>query len=335
MNGTTVSRPIRSDPPMQQPPQEPLSSDKIEEEAKNPLLPRMWRVMFADYKNQPIVADDAGLGVREGLDVSVGPSDIVPPGEGMSVFERVRDGLLDLHELFLEGKGSSEKAKAIRNATDEPWLNLSDEQQDIFNGLAQDLLDAQEVKSEPELPSIPPADPGVLEAAMLQHNGRYFEALARLRENRSSKPFSLLSFFRGRCWEGLDEPRVALMFFNHAHKLAPKHEEFEAAALGVLADAYPEKGRAEVQRIIEKAQAESPIVVIRACEIAFHHAQESENEAKAREIYDPLTLALHEACSSLQSGNGRWKPRVISEYQPYLSCAIFLVGNLLSQHQQD
>src|SRR5437870_3715203 len=70
-----------------QPSQEPGSSDRIEQEAKKPPLPLMCRVMFTDDKNQPIVADDAGLGVREGIDVSVGPNDIVPPGEGMSVFD--------------------------------------------------------------------------------------------------------------------------------------------------------------------------------------------------------------------------------------------------------
>lgn len=241
-------------------------------------------------------------------------------------FAKVRDGLLDLHELFLVGHGSSEKAKAIRDAADEPWFDLSDEQQETLNGLTRDLLDAQEVTSEPELESIPPVEPGVLEAVMLQHDGRYSEALELLRQHRSSKPFSRISFFRGRCWEELNEPRVALMFFNHAHKLAPTNEEYRAAALGSLAKAYPEQGRAKVQEILERAHAESPIVVIRACEIAFQTAQESVNEEKAKATYDGLTLSLHEALVNLQGRNGLWKPRIISEYQPIYSVVFSLIA---------
>lgn len=72
---------------MQPPSQELVSLDRMDQEAKKPPLPLMYRVMFADDKNQPIVADDAGLGVREGIDVSVGPNAVVPAGQGMSVFD--------------------------------------------------------------------------------------------------------------------------------------------------------------------------------------------------------------------------------------------------------
>lgn len=54
----------------------------------------MYRAMLADQNDEPLVADDNGLGVRDNSyvphDVSVGANDIVPPSEGMSVFRDVK-----------------------------------------------------------------------------------------------------------------------------------------------------------------------------------------------------------------------------------------------------
>lgn len=54
-----------------------------------PQIPRMCRAMFAAQNDEPVVADDNGLGVRDNSymphDVSVGANGIVPPSEGMSL----------------------------------------------------------------------------------------------------------------------------------------------------------------------------------------------------------------------------------------------------------
>ena len=54
-------------------------------------------------------------------------------------FEKVYDGFISLHILNLKGEGNSAEAKAIRDSLDEPWFNLSDEQQEKLNRMVTKL----------------------------------------------------------------------------------------------------------------------------------------------------------------------------------------------------
>lgn len=241
-------------------------------------------------------------------------------------FSQVREELLALHDLIIDGKGNSEKANKIRNASDEAWFELEEEQQDIINGLSSDLLDMQKVVEEPKMEVVPPAPQGVFEAFALMHDGKAIEALDLLRKNKQFKPFSRICYFRGRCWEALREPRTALVFFRHAHRLAPYNEEYEAAELGALADANLKDGRDSVQWILNNTRESSPIVVMRACEIAFQDAQRSVDQDTARAVYEKLIHALHDALGNLQGRGELWKPRPMSEHQPIYSALFSLVA---------
>lgn len=217
-------------------------------------------------------------------------------------YRLVHDGILDLHELFFLDKQRSEEADAIRDEMDEPWLEISDQQQRLLSGLSMDLNDIKQV-AEPEKAVGPMAGPKIMKALEHQHDGRFAEALELLRDSKDSKPFSRISYYRGRNWEGLNEPRTALLFFKHACQLAPFNDLYQASALGALCAAFPKKGTAEVERVLANFgpfmtlpldNFPGPMLAIRASEIKFDeiHQTASEDE-KLNEEYSKIARALH------------------------------------------
>ncbi len=145
-------------------------------------------------------------------------------------YRKVLDGLLRMHELFVAGERESNEIRQLRNDIDEPYSDLTEEDREAIEGLSTDLFDVEKIASEPILDHLPQADEKVQKALLAQHSGHYDEALRLLRESKSSKPFSRISYFRGRNWEGKGEPRVALLFFNHAVRLDPENEEYKSSA---------------------------------------------------------------------------------------------------------
>ena len=145
-------------------------------------------------------------------------------------YRKVLDGLLRLHELFVAGERESNDVRQLRNDIDEPYTDLTEEEREAIEGLSTDLFDVAKITSEPILEQIPSAEECVQRALSAQHSGNYDEALKLLREGKSSKPFSRISYLRGRSWWGKGEPRVALLFFNHAAQLDPENEKYQVLA---------------------------------------------------------------------------------------------------------
>src|SRR4051812_37382723 len=85
-------------------------------------------------------------------------------------FIQVQNELVELNELALRGEGESKEAKAIRDGSDQAWFELTEEQQDVLNGLSSDLLDMQYCVEEATLDVTPPASPGVFAAIQELHN---------------------------------------------------------------------------------------------------------------------------------------------------------------------
>jgi len=144
-------------------------------------------------------------------------------------YQKVLDGLLRMHELSAAGEQETEEIKQLREAIDEPYSALSAEEREIIEGLSTDLFDVENITSEPVLDHIPPVDPVIAAAIQAQYSGKYDEALNLLRESKA-KPASRIAFFRGRIWSEKREPKVALLFFNHAAKLDPENDEYKAQA---------------------------------------------------------------------------------------------------------
>ena len=171
---------------------------------------------------------------------------MTPTTQDRLCYRKVLDGLLRMHELFVAGERKSTELTQLRDNIDEPYLEMTEEERDAIEGLSTDLFDVERITSEPHLDSRPPANEKIQSALSAQHAGHYDEALRILRENKSSEPPSRISYFRGRNWEEKGEPRVALLFFNHAARLDPENEDYRAAALGAVYDAFPREREKEL-----------------------------------------------------------------------------------------
>jgi len=153
-------------------------------------------------------------------------------------YRTIHDGLLRLHGLFLKGKERSPEAEEIRDLSEGPWRELSQEQRKLLSGLSKDLNDIKHVTSVDKGGAVSLV---FVQALNAQYAGNYSEALDILRANKTIPPFSRISFQRGRNWEDMGESKTALLFFQHAVKLAPENEEYRAVALGAFCEVYPEE----------------------------------------------------------------------------------------------
>jgi tetratricopeptide (TPR) repeat protein len=151
-----------------------------------------------------------------------------------------------MHEVFVAGDRTSIELSQLRDGIDEPYLDMTEEERDAIEGLSTDLFDVERINSEPHLESRPPTNEKIQSALAAQHSGRYDESLKILRENKSLEPPSRISYFRGRIWEEKGEPRVALLFFNHAAKLDRENDEYKAAALEALDKSFPRERKTTV-----------------------------------------------------------------------------------------
>jgi tetratricopeptide (TPR) repeat protein len=161
-------------------------------------------------------------------------------------YQKVLDGLLRMHQLFVQGKRKSEEVKQLRNDIDEPYSNLTEQQREEIEGLSTDLFDVEKVLSEPALGRASSAEEKEFWAIAAQREGRFDEALSLFRGCRSSVPFSRISYHRGQIWEQKGQPKVAKVFFDHAVLLNPNNEEYVASAVSSLFDAFPERGDKEL-----------------------------------------------------------------------------------------
>src|SRR5450631_4064835 len=69
-------------------------------------MPRVFRVMMRDADGQPAIADDAGLGVRLGMDIRQdAQGNAIIENKGMSVFEHWKDLPFTRKPKRLGGRG--------------------------------------------------------------------------------------------------------------------------------------------------------------------------------------------------------------------------------------
>src|SRR5947209_14170153 len=123
--------------------------------------------------------------------------------------------LMDLHELMKGGKVESIDADRIREAMEQPWYAMSEDEQRLVRGISADLYEIDE----------PPIENAAKEEAIVGpilsalKNDRWVEALKLVREHQSRLPSAVASFWRGLGYAGLGLYGVSSEFFAHAVKL--------------------------------------------------------------------------------------------------------------------
>ena len=157
-------------------------------------------------------------------------------------YRKVLEGLLRMHELSAAGAHETDEIKRLRDAIDEPYSELSAEEREIIEGLSADLFDIENIACEPANDHVPEGDHAMAAAVQAQNSGNYEGALKLLRQSKP-QPESRIAFLRGRIWSERGEPKVALLFFNHAAKLDPENDEYRARARDSVIRANPGVGQ--------------------------------------------------------------------------------------------
>jgi len=131
-------------------------------------------------------------------------------------FHESVDLVVRVHRLMVAGQGETAEANMLRAKSEKPWYEMSDEEQDLVNGLSEDLYDIVPGVIGPEQTSI-----SASEFAQLLLANRWPEALCYLRNNKSQIKLSELALHRGGIWAHLSEDEVAFEFYRYAYSNSP------------------------------------------------------------------------------------------------------------------
>jgi hypothetical protein len=122
---------------------------------------------------------------------------------------------LELHALFTGGLDESLEADAVRDAMDQPWYDMTDDEQGRIRQLSADLYTIGDRSVG--------ADPGDdLRAALgrARAAGDAETVLSLLQEHAGLAPPAERSRLRGEAWTALGVPQAASMFIEDAIRAA-------------------------------------------------------------------------------------------------------------------
>jgi tetratricopeptide (TPR) repeat protein len=214
--------------------------------------------------------------------------------------------MLRVYSFYDQGKFESEEADELRDSMEEPWYNLTEEEQKRIRGLALDLNYNRAPKGSIELP--PEAGRSILaKASELRDAGKFDTALELVRESQDGifRPF--LSFFRGRTWMEMNQNEVALEFFRDAYK-QDEGDKFRLLDMfiQVLRMVDPPLANKEASKILVDPDRHP------ASRIAFAIEAKSavidENSSDAKERFERLLPILQRAVDRMVAGEETLPP---------------------------
>lgn len=184
-------------------------------------------------------------------------------------YQATMSGLLRMHQLSLAGQEESEAADVVREAMCEPWEGLSKVEKERFTGLSKDLYEISDGRVQPSEPMNPQAQGKLVEAYEARGRGDWDKALDLLRQWGKHIPPALVSYVRGTIWQGAGEPAAAAAFFEHASRLEPANQNYEAVLLHALKASDPATAVSRAELVLQESETKSPAVVVHAADIIF------------------------------------------------------------------
>lgn len=214
-------------------------------------------------------------------------------------YDMVRDGLLAMHRLFVKGEKNTPEVKAIRDATDEPWTDLTEEEQEAIQGLSIDLYQIEGVKQADTGLAQQEAAEKMQDAYFARDACEYDRALALLRECQAYSSDAGGNYLRGTVWQRKGDPKAASVFMRRAVDLAPANSNFRAVWLHLLKEADPESAKAEAEKVLSTPRDFEPSALLYACEIAYFQASPPGDFASLP-VYRRLIPVVEEAVARMR-----------------------------------
>jgi tetratricopeptide (TPR) repeat protein len=208
-------------------------------------------------------------------------------------------GTRELHRLLAAGgKDDSPEAGAIRDATDGPWEALSEVERNRVRNLSEDLYSLVEPPPAVQ-PMNPQAQAKLNEAFEAKQRGEWDRALDLLRRWRAYIDPALVSYLRGSIWLEAGDPWTAALFYEHAFKLQPDNENYQAMFLYALNIADPTAAKKFAEDILREYKKFLPAAVARAADITFMSAR-TMSETEANQVFERLEPILKDTLSRIE-----------------------------------
>jgi tetratricopeptide (TPR) repeat protein len=216
-----------------------------------------------------------------------------------------------MHRYTVAGEDESEDADALRDSMEEPWGRLSAVERQRITGLSKDLYDVSGQPPEPAAPMNPQAQGKLAEAYEARERGEWDRALELLRRWGKFVPPPLLSYLRAGIWEDAGDKQVAVVFFEHACRLDPVNENFQARYLNALKWTDSAQARAIAEPILNESEKHIPNLVIQAAEVLFASTQ-TLPEPDAAPVYRRIIRILTPLLSRTKDDEGLEHPTQVS-----------------------
>src|SRR5262249_13774885 len=144
-----------------------------------------------------------------------------------------------------------------------------------------------------------------------RERGEWDRALELLRRWGKFVPPPLLSYLRARIWEDAGDKPVAVVFFEHACRLDPANENFQAMYLNTLKWTDYARAWTFAEPILTESQKHVPNLIIQAAEVLYGSAAPL-SEHDAAPIYRRLVGILTPLLSRTRDEDGLEHPTQFS-----------------------
>ncbi|MCY2988457.1 MAG: hypothetical protein NTY19_11410 [Planctomycetota bacterium] len=207
-------------------------------------------------------------------------------------------GSRELHQFLAAGKDDSPEADALRDATDGPWKALSEVERNRIRNLSEDLYSLVEPPPAAQ-PMNFQAQAKLNEAFEARQRGEWDRALDLLRRWRAHIDPALVSYLRGSIWLEAGDPETAALFYEHALRLQPNTENYQAMFLYALNIANPAAAKNLAGDYLKEYERFSPHAIARAADIVLLSARTT-SATEANQVFDRLEPILKETLVRVQ-----------------------------------
>ena len=207
--------------------------------------------------------------------------------------------LLRMHQLSLDGKEESEEADLVRESANDYWNDLSKPEKDRLTGLSKNLYEISDGPAQPREPMSPQTQGKLVGAVEARERGEWDKALELLREWGKYFPAALVSVLRGTIWRDAGEPKVAVVFFEHASHLEPENETYEGVLLETLETANPDTARTRAEAVLQASDTKSPDLVVYAAQVIFGQTSKL-SDIDSQPVYKRLIPILERTLTRME-----------------------------------